>query len=539
MNDSVRFQIERYLDGGMTPREASEFLATVEQDPEALALLGRALEDQAHLFDVIRGAVPAEKRRDTTRRLQIRRLRARSKPRSGLYAVWIAGLAAAGMFTLWLAPPAWESRSRVRSPRPAPDVSVAPSVPPSEPLPEASAKRLQSVAEAPTPPPSPNVPSPPRIETPVAPRREEPPPPPPEPPLPGLAPSRNPATLTRAAVAILERVQGDCLVLDGTEKLPATSNGPLLSGQGLQCGPDSAAVVKFQDHSRVELGPATRLRECIQGPGGRQLRIDTGTLIAEVAKQKPAESFAMTTGQAEIVVIGTRFSVACAPDSTRVDVREGRVRVTRLSDGATTEVPANHSVVIAAGAPVEARPSPIDEILLVPAQGRILGTDWHPEKDAEASTGIALEAPKSHPGPLQDANCVAFTTNAEAGKTYYVWVRGKCMAKTNRIEHDAVIIDFGDSEVTEPPGPNKGLTGGLERGLFNGFMHTSGYGWVGSDSDQGRDVPCVTVRFSRPGRQTVKLYVREGPIRIDSIWISALQKSRPDDSQSGPLPPRK
>src|SRR4029077_4064336 len=103
----------------------------------------------------------------------------------------------------------------------------------------------------------------------------------------------------------------------------------------------------------------------------------------------------------------------------------------------------------------------------------------------------------------------------------------------NRVEHDAVILDFGDSEVTEPAGPNKGLTGSSERGLFNGFMLTSGYGWVGSDSDQGRDVPCVTVRFARPGRQTLKLYAREGPIRIDSIRISTLQKTRPDDSEGG------
>ena len=129
-----------------------------------------------------------------------------------------------------------------------------------------------------------------------------------------------------------------------------------------------------------------------------------------------------------------------------------------------------------------------------------------------------------------------FTEAAEAGKTYSVWVRGKCMAKTNRIGHDAVVVDFGDAEVTEPPGPNKGISGSPSKALFNGFMYTPGYGWVGSDSDQGRDTPCVTVRFARPGRQTLRLYAREGPVRIDAIWISAVQKTRPDDSQVGPLP---
>ena len=56
MNDSVRVEIERYLDGGMAAEEASAFLASLERDPEALAFLGRALEDQAHLFDAIRAS---------------------------------------------------------------------------------------------------------------------------------------------------------------------------------------------------------------------------------------------------------------------------------------------------------------------------------------------------------------------------------------------------------------------------------------------------------------------------------------------------
>lgn len=177
---------------------------------------------------------------------------------------------------------------------------------------------------------------------------------------------------------------------------------------------------------------------------------------------------------------------------------------------------------------------PIDEILLNPAQGKFLGADWKLVRDAEAATGLALESLRSRSGPLQDAPCVVFAVNAEAGKTCHVWVRGKCSPRPKTMDRDAVFIEFVDSDVAEPPGVNKGKGGSLERALFNGFMHHAGYGWVGSDSDATRDAVPVKVRFSRAGRQTIKLYAYESPIRIDAIWLSVAQKTRPDDAQSGP-----
>jgi hypothetical protein len=338
-------------------------------------------------------------------------------------------------------------------------------------------------------------------------------------------------------MAELIRVQGDGVVLDAAGTVAAKVDMPLLAGQGYRTGAGSSATLKFRDATRVDLGASSTLREATIGPGGKRLRLDAGLLTADVTKQNSGAPLVVTTPQAEIVVLGTRFSVACTPESTRVEVREGRVRVARLSDGASAEVAAECVAVVGAAGPVEAKPFPIDEIFLTPAQGRIFGNDWHPVKDVEAGSGLALESLKSQRGPLQEAPCVVYTVNAEAGKLYHVWVRGKCLAKTNRIEHDAVILDFGEGEVTEPPGPNKGQTGSLERGLFNGFMHPSGYGWVGSDLDQGRDVAPVTVRFTRSGRQTLRLYSWESPVRIDAIWLSATQKTRPDDAQTAP--PRK
>lgn len=521
MNDPVRLEVERYLAGDMPASEAASFLESIREDREALAYLGRALEDQAHLFDAIREASPA-------RPARIRARLGRTSEASP-NVLWAAGLAAAALFVLLI----FGSTERSRSPRPpAPprDVAELPAPPAPEPrsVPESKGPRA-----TPRPPdPEPPFVVPPRVVPPAPP--EAPPPPPPVPkPEPPAAP--DPVKPTRVTIATIERVQGEGFLLSGADRAPARPGALLAGSDGLLSG--GLIVVKFPDATRLELGHGTLLREVSQGSAGKRIRQESGQVTADVSKQ--AAPFVLATPEADVVVLGTKFTVACASGSTKIDVREGRVKVTRPSDGASTEVPAEHGVLVTATGPVEAKPFPIDDLLLVPSQGRITGGDWRLVNDAETRTGAALEALKSRSGALQDAPCVTFTAAAEAGKTYHVWVRGKCLAKSSRVEHDAVILEFADSTVVEPPGPNAGLTGSPERGLFNGFMHASGYGWVGSDSDRGRDVAPVTVRFNRTGRQTIRLYAWESPVRIDAIWLSAGQKSRPDDAQTGPAAPAK
>ena len=510
MNDETRVEIERYLDGAMTPDEAARFLEALRRNPEALACLGRALEDQALLFDAVRTPAPAA-RRTRARRL---RLAGRSAPGPGFF--WMAAGVAAALFLALLTFSSGETRPRPRAPVPPPEIVTVPAPPMPAPPPEPPRPR-------PVPPPEPFVAPTPR-PNPAVPKDEPAPPPKPPEPAPPPAPEKK----TAVAVAAVDRAQGDCSLKAGD---------PILQGQGLSCnGAGSLAVVSLLDKTRLELGERSEIREIAQDATGKRIKLQTGTLAVDAVKQPGGTSLTIATPQAEIVVVGTKFTVSIAGDSTRVDVREGRVRVRRRSDGATTEVSAAYFALVTAGGALAATHVPVDEILLLPTAGKIQGTDWHPVKDPETGTGTALEALKGRSGPFQDAPCVVFTVpHADAGKIYHVWVRGKCLAKTSRIEHDAVMIEFTDSEVTEPPGPNKGLAGSLERGLFNGFMHTTGYGWVGSDSDQGRDVPPVTVRFNKPGRQTLKLYVTEGPVRVDALWLSATQKPRPDDAQTGPV----
>ncbi|HLF95060.1 MAG TPA: hypothetical protein VJB14_16445, partial [Planctomycetota bacterium] len=155
---------------------------------------------------------------------------------------------------------------------------------------------------------------------------------------------------------------------------------------------------------------------------------------------------------------------------------------------------------------------------------------------------VVLDAPKTSnrlPSFTGDTSRVTFTFRADADRDYHVWIRGRAFATTKAIEHDAVILEFPQAQVTEQPGPNKGKAGGGERALMNGFMHQPGYAWIGGDADGKADEIPVAVRFARPGMQVLYLYAYETPVRIDAIWISATQKSRPEASQSGPAAERK
>src|SRR5437764_736646 len=109
----------------------------------------------------------------------------------------------------------------------------------------------------------------------------------------------------RVASSAAGPASGPC---PGRGRAPPGSRG-WLSGQGIEAG--AAVSIKFPD-ARVDLAAATTLRECSQGPAGKRVRLDSGTLAADVAKQPAGASFVVSTLQADVMVVGTRFSVACA-----------------------------------------------------------------------------------------------------------------------------------------------------------------------------------------------------------------------------------
>jgi hypothetical protein len=150
-------------------------------------------------------------------------------------------------------------------------------------------------------------------------------------------------------VAILEQVQGDVTLGSREAARPGTV---LAAGRSLRLGPGaSRAVVVFPDGTRLEAGPDTVLERLEPGT----VHMTRGTLRASVARRAPGAPLTFRTPHAEAAVVGTDLSLLVGPASTRLEVREGKVRFRRLDDPAALEVTAGHYAVAERGARLESR----------------------------------------------------------------------------------------------------------------------------------------------------------------------------------------
>jgi hypothetical protein len=355
------------------------------------------------------------------------------------------------------------------------------------------------------------------------------------PPAPPQPPTERESGNTFAAIARVEKVEGTVSLPGGAG---IRANHIVLEGQGLRTAAASLATLRFPDGTRIEAGGETLVRE-IRLEGGRRIYLEQGSLTAEVVRQAPGMSTVFVTPHGEATILGTTLRLAVDAKKTRLEVAEGRVRLRRLPDGKPVEVAAGQYAVAAPGANPAPQPLPIDEILILPHQAVLSGTEWRLIRDPASACGLALENLKTsnrYPdGVNADASRITFVFKADADKTYTVWGRGCTLGPKDVMSRDAVFLDWPEGQVVETPGPSKGKGGLPTRALFNGFMHRNGYWWLGGDADGEADAAApVTVRFARPGRQILKVFAYEPPVRIEAIWLSATQKSRPADAHPGP-----
>jgi FecR protein len=108
----------------------------------------------------------------------------------------------------------------------------------------------------------------------------------------------------------------------------------------------------------VELRPNTRLDRMLLTDEQKRFEVSRGGASSSVAKQPAKTTVTFVTPQAELGVIGTRLSFAIANEATRLDVQEGRVKMTQLSDKSSVEVTAGRFAVTGKG-PLVSKLAPI------------------------------------------------------------------------------------------------------------------------------------------------------------------------------------
>lgn len=139
---------------------------------------------------------------------------------------------------------------------------------------------------------------------------------------------------------------------DGGQVIFDLDAGKSLSGGSIETlSADAWCELQFRDGTRLILSGLSALT--ISDQPQKRLDLKSGTLSAHVATQPANSPLVLSSATAELKVFGTRFSVDAGPMQTILAVREGLVRLKRLTDGRIIEVPADHRAVVQANQVVD------------------------------------------------------------------------------------------------------------------------------------------------------------------------------------------
>ena len=145
------------------------------------------------------------------------------------------------------------------------------------------------------------------------------------------------------------------------------------------------------------------------------------------------------------------------------------------------------------------------------------------EPDGTAAGGAKIRHPNAGAAKIssaaaEPANYFELTFNAEAGRAYRLWVRGR--ADSNSWANDSVFVQFSGS-VTSAGAPiwRIGSTSATEVNLEDcSGCGLAGWGW--QDNGWGVNVMGPLVYFSSTGPQTLRVQTREDGFAIDQIVLS-------------------
>lgn len=160
-------------------------------------------------------------------------------------------------------------------------------------------------------------------------------------------------------LATLNHLEGSVFGIVDGRRSALKSGHKLVAGDSIETsGKASQAAVEFADGTRVVLGADT-IVDSIRDAGGKRVSLKQGVLAAQVAKQPAGEPMTFATATAEARVLGTRLTLSVTPTSTRLEVREGKVRITRKDDNASVDVTTEHVVVAGKGLSMTPKAAPV------------------------------------------------------------------------------------------------------------------------------------------------------------------------------------
>jgi phosphatidylserine/phosphatidylglycerophosphate/cardiolipin synthase-like enzyme len=167
---------------------------------------------------------------------------------------------------------------------------------------------------------------------------------------------------------------------------------------------------------------------------------------------------------------------------------------------------------------------PGDVVLHAGAASPVVAGGWRIESDASAASGKLVRHPNA--GAAKQASALAspthyveLTFDADAGKAYRLWIRGR--ADGNYWGNDSVFVQFsGSVDANGAARWRIGTTAAAEVNLEDcSGCGLSGWGW--QDNGWGVNVMGPLVYFAASGPQTIRIQTREDGLAIDQVVVSS------------------
>jgi len=530
--------VEQYREGSISVEDAKRLAAAVRADGDAvrrelafLGHLGQALEgaDDEAFARSFSERISAERGGDEfmtafrKRTSVLSRTRRIQTPRSSI----VPYLVAAGFLFAILAAVFWQKN------QPAPAVVVIKETSPVPPPPPPEPKVEKPIAPEPQPAPPVRPPETPKtppttVVAPEAPVRPPEPTPPVTPPEEPKTPPVKQAEVTRTVVTKLDRVEGEVFVAVDGDRKPANAGQEIPSGMSVVTGVRSAAAIVLPDGTRITLGADATIREIARGPKGTRIFVAVGTVTADVARQPADQPLTFVSPHGEAKVLGTVLRLVVEGASTRVEVKEGKVQLTR--EGKSTLVAAGQYAVASAGQPLLPRSMSADEIVLLPLQAKLTGAEWSLQRDIRSVTGgSVLEAGLTTFKVVDHVETrpsyATFTFYAPADKEYRIWIRAASQEKGDPWNRDMVTFDPTRATMSQKS-PFFGAAP-TNAWVVTGVSTMPGFTWISGHGEEGKVEPPLVVKFNETGFQNLRLYVGHPWVRVDAVWLSTTQKTRP------------
>lgn len=153
------------------------------------------------------------------------------------------------------------------------------------------------------------------------------------------------------AFASLRSLAGEVRLTDAHQHSVTVASGhQFFTGDTLHVGDDGEAEVILTDGSRLVLRADSVLNIPAAGNSlERRVHLERGAADVEAARQLPNNPLILSTQQARLVVLGTRFRLYAGTGDSRVELQEGKVQFERKSDGESVEVASGQYAIAGAG----------------------------------------------------------------------------------------------------------------------------------------------------------------------------------------------